>query len=153
MLKKTITYTNFNGNPITEDFYFNFTSLEVSKLMVRLGGDIDQVAKNIAGSNDQGAMIEFVEELVLSSYGIKSVDGKGFDKSPEIKHSFSCSAAYAELFEQLLLDPQACIAFGQGLVMQANTNANADKAALIAQHQANQQSNVTPINQDPIIEG
>ena len=29
MLKKTITYEDYNGNTITEDFYFNLSKAEV----------------------------------------------------------------------------------------------------------------------------
>ena len=32
MLKKTITYTDYNGNSRTEDFYFNLTKTELMKM-------------------------------------------------------------------------------------------------------------------------
>ena len=32
MLKKTITFEDYNGNQVTEDYYFNFTKAEVVQL-------------------------------------------------------------------------------------------------------------------------
>jgi hypothetical protein len=32
MLKKTITYTDYNGNKLTEDFYFNLSRAEIAEM-------------------------------------------------------------------------------------------------------------------------
>lgn len=122
MLKKSITYVDFNGQEVTEDFFFNFTAPELTKLAIKYGSDISEVAKEISESNDVGRMIEFMEDLILSSYGQKSEDGKRFMKSPELKSEFEYSAAYAELFEILITQPSESQAFGKGLVSGAKEN-------------------------------
>lgn len=116
MLKKKVTYLDFNDQEVTEEFYFNLTTPEVSKIVAKIGQDIDTYAEQLAKSGDYEAIIDFVEMLILTSYGVKSEDGKRFVKSKEARENFEYSAAYAELFEILMSDPEQSKAFGQGLM-------------------------------------
>lgn len=116
MLKKTIKYVDFNEQEVSEDFYFNLTTPEVTKIVAKIGDDIDKHAEKLAESGDYEAIIDFVEMLILTSYGVKSEDGKRFVKSKEARENFEYSAAYAELFEQLMTDTEQSKAFGQGLM-------------------------------------
>ena len=116
MLKKKVTYLDFNDQEVTEEFYFNLTTPEVTKMIAKIGQDIDTYAEQLAKSGDHEGIIDFVEMLILTSYGVKSEDGKRFVKSKEARENFEYSAAYAELFEQLMTDPEQSKAFGQGLM-------------------------------------
>ena len=116
MLKKTIKYVDFNEEEVTEDFYFNLTTPEITKMIAKIGDDIDKYAEKLAASGDYEKIIDFVEMLILTSYGVKSEDGKRFVKSKEARENFEYSAAYAELFEQLMTDPEQSKAFRQGLM-------------------------------------
>ena len=116
MLKKTIKYVDFNEEEVTEDFYFNLTTPEITKMIAKIGDDIDKYAEKLAASGDYEKIIDFVEMLILTSYGVKSEDGKRFVKSKEARENFEYSAAYAELFEQLMTDTEQSKAFGQGLM-------------------------------------
>lgn len=137
MLKKSITYVTFDGVEVTEDFYFNLTTPEVTRIQAKLGDDIDKHAKHLAMSNDLDGMLDFIEIMVLDSYGVKSQDGKRFMKSPEIRAEFEYSAAYAELFEELLLNPKEAQAFGEGLAKgQGNTKKKEDMIAAYKAKQA-----------------
>lgn len=122
MLKKTITYEDFNGNELTEDFYFNLSSPEATRMSAKFGADISNYAEQLAASNDMAAMIDFMETIILDSYGEKSLDGKQFMKSPEIRQKFEYSNAYAALFEELLLDPSKATEFGEALATSAKPN-------------------------------
>ena len=52
MVKKTITYKNYNGVEITEDFYFNLTEAEVMEMeMSTKGGLAEQLTRIIAAKN------------------------------------------------------------------------------------------------------
>ena len=104
MLKKKVTYLDFNDQEVTEEFYFNLTTPEVTKMIAKIGDDIDKHAEKLAASGDYEGIIDFVEMLILTSYGVKSEDGKRFVKSKEARENFEYSAAYAELFEQLMTD-------------------------------------------------
>ena len=43
MLKKTITYTDYNGNERTEDFYFNLTKAEVVEMEMSTSGGLTEM--------------------------------------------------------------------------------------------------------------
>lgn len=116
MLKQTIQYVNFNDETVTEDFYFNFTMLEMIEQV-----EIHQVNKKIetltATEDGAGAYLLF-KGIVLDAYGVKSEDGKNFDKTPEIRHSFETSAAISELIISFLTDADKGIAFIRGVLPQ-----------------------------------
>ena len=146
MLKKTISYTNFNGEERTEDFFFHLSTPEITRMQIKFKGDIAEYAKKLQQAGDQDGMITFVEELMLSSYGEKTDDGKSFIKTKEVRTKFEYSQAYAELFEELLTSPQKAQQFGQGLVEGAKAP-NSEAAKLIADHQAKKAGNVTSITE------
>jgi len=119
MLKKTIKYTDFNDEEQERDFYFNLTKAELVRMdMNATTGDGDSLAKKIeriiASNNGKEIMQEF-EGLILSSYGERTPDGR-FEKSPEISSRFASTAAYSELFMELVTDANAGAAFINGLV-------------------------------------
>lgn len=115
MLKKTVKYYDFNGDEANETLYFNLTTTEVAKLAAEFGGDIEKYIKKITAAEDMNAMLTFIEKLILASYGVKSEDGKRFMKTAALREEFESSAVYAELFEQLLMNPEEAKAFGEGL--------------------------------------
>ena len=115
MLKKTVKYYDFNGDEASETLYFNLTTTEVAKLSAGFGGDIEKYIKKITAAEDMNAMLTFIEKLILASYGVKSEDGKRFMKTAALREEFESSAVYAELFEQLLTNPEEAKAFGEGL--------------------------------------
>ena len=112
MFKHNITYTDFNGVERKEDFYFHLSLPELTRLEAEIGAPLDQYTKNIAENQDVKQLLEFLEKIVLSSYGKKTSDGKTFYKTDELRREFEYSQAYAELFEQLLTNPELAGKFG-----------------------------------------
>ena len=105
MFKKEITYTDYNGNVRTEPFYFNLNKAEILKLAARYPGGLDNYLKDIFDKKDMARLLDFFEELVLSSYGRKSDDGRRFIKSKEIRDEFMQSEAYSTFLMEILSDP------------------------------------------------
>lgn len=120
MIKKTITFTDFNGEEVTEDLYFNLSTPEITKLSYKYGGDLKAYIEKVVATNDPMLMIEFMEDLMLSSYGIKSEDGRRFVKGRQVREDFEYSQAYAELFIILITKPSEAKLFGEGLVTTAS---------------------------------
>lgn len=119
MFKKQITYTDFNGTERKEDFYFHMSVQEATRLQAKHNGQpLDIYAKNLAANQNVEEMIKFIEEIMLTSYGKKSDDGKSFVKSPAIRTEFEYSQAYAELFEELLTVPETAEKFAKGVATQ-----------------------------------
>lgn len=116
MLKKTITYTDYNGAERTEDFYFNLTKAELMKMEMSATGGLAESIKRIVEANDAPAIIKTFEELVLKAYGEKSEDGKRFIKSDELSTAFSQTEAYSQIFMELATDPDKAAEFVNGIV-------------------------------------
>ena len=116
MLKKTITYTDYNGNERTEDFYFNLTKAEIMEMEMSTTGGLAEMITRIVAAQDQPAIIKIFKDLVLKAYGEKSADGKRFVKSEEIAAGFSQTEAYSILFMELATDADAAAKFVNGIV-------------------------------------
>ena len=126
MLKKTITYTDYNGNERTEDFYFNLTKAEVMEMEMSTSGGLAETIQRIVAAQDAPAIIKIFKELVLKSYGVKSMDGKRFMKSDAIREEFAQTEAYSILFMELATDAEAASKFVNGIVP---ADLNADNKA------------------------
>ena len=116
MLKKTITYIDYNGSERTEDFYFNLTKAEVMEMEMSTTGGLAEMIKRIVNAQDQPAIIKVFKDLVLRAYGEKSPDGKRFIKSDEIAAAFAQTEAYSILFMELATDADAAAKFVNGIV-------------------------------------
>lgn len=121
MLKKTIKYTDFDGNERTEDFYFNLTKAEVTELEMSTEGGLVKMLEKIVAAQDSKRIIEIFKDLILRAYGEKSPDGKRFIKNQELRDAFSQTEAYSELFMELATNAEASAAFVNGIVPQTNT--------------------------------
>ena len=119
MIKKTVKYTDFNGNENEETFYFNLTKAELASMEIATQGGMSNYIEEVVKSGDNKKLLEIFNEILLNSYGVKSEDGKRFKKSPELKESFAESAAFSEIFIELVSDPDAATAFMKGVTNQA----------------------------------
>lgn len=119
MIKKTMTYVDFNGETVVEDLYFNLNALEYTRLTARNGGDLDKRIAELVEKEDTEGIIALMEDLLLSSYGVKSEDGRRFVKTKQIREEFEYSQAYADLFVLLLTNPEETKKFGQGIASSA----------------------------------
>ena len=118
MLKKMITYTDFNGQTRTEPFYFNLTNAEVAEMGVGLvgGGSLDEYIERLSSEQDPRKIIAIFKDLIQRSYGKKSDDGRRFMKSEEILKEFTETEAYSVLFMELANDANAAAAFFDGII-------------------------------------
>lgn len=111
MLKKDITYIDYNGVERTEPFYFNLSKPEIVKMQSSVKGGYDVQLKSLASDINGAVVMEFFEDLIFKSYGVKSDDGRRFEKSDEISIAFMQTPAYEALFEELVTDDRAASNF------------------------------------------
>ena len=128
MLKKTITYTDFNGNERTEDHYFNLLKTEPLKIAMDLpDGVTDAIDKDLEDNTEESAkrlveklgnkgVMEFIEDLIRRSYGKKSEDGRSFIKKPELTEEFMQSPAYDEFYMEMMTNDVAAANFVTGVL-------------------------------------
>lgn len=117
MLKRPITYTDFNGNKVTEDFYFNLSVAEAVEMEVSdESGSLGNFLKTIVAEENKRELMRMFKELISAAYGEKSEDGKYFLKSEEMRRKFLDSAAYAQLFVELVTNEQSVADFIIGVL-------------------------------------
>lgn len=116
MLKKTITYTDYNGVKRTEDFYFNLSKAEIMEMELSTTGGFGDMIQKIVAAQDTPGIIKIFKDVILKAYGEKSPDGKRFIKSDEIREAFSQTEAYSELFMELSTNDVAAADFVNGIV-------------------------------------
>lgn len=116
MLKKTITYEDYNGVERTEDFYFNLSEAELMEMQMGTTGGLAEQLKAIIDSKDTPAIMKIFKDLLLKSYGEKSADGKFFRKSKEISEAFSQTEAYTSLYMELFQDTESATKFVNGII-------------------------------------
>lgn len=116
MLKKKITYTDYNGVERTEDFYFNLTKAEIMEMELSISGGLSETIQRVVEAKDSPALIKIFKDLILKAYGEKSMDGKRFVKSEEISTSFSQTEAYSNLFMELATNDEKAAEFVNGII-------------------------------------
>jgi hypothetical protein len=117
MIKKTITYNDYNEVERTEDFYFNLTKAEVMEMEMSTSGGLAEMIQRIVQTQDQPAIIKIFKELILKAYGEKSLDGKRFEKkNGELAAAFAETEAFSQLFMELATDADAAAKFVNGIV-------------------------------------
>lgn len=119
MLKKTVTYVDYNGVERTEDFYFNLSKAEVAEMELSVQGGFSKMLEEIVASKDNVQIVNLFKQMVLKSYGEKSPDGRRFIKSDEIAQAFAQTEAYSEIFMELALNSDKAADFVNG-IMPAN---------------------------------
>lgn len=111
MLKKDIKYTTFDGDEVTETFYFHLAKNEVIQMNARFEGGLQGLVRRIGLTKDMRLVLEEMEKIVLLTVGKKSEDGRHFMKSDAIRDEFKGSPAYDELFMDLLTKENAAADF------------------------------------------
>ena len=116
MIKKTMTYIDFNGVERTEDLYFNLTKAEVMEMEMSTKGGLAESIQRIISAQDQPAIIKIFKDLIVRSYGVKSPDGKRFIKNQEVIDEFVQTQAFSDLFMELATDADKAAEFINGVV-------------------------------------
>lgn len=128
MLKKTYTYTDWNGKERTEDFYFHLSKSKLSEMDLKKGGYAEWV-KEIIAAKDNETLVETFKKAILASYGEIAPDGRRFIQSNELSEAFSQTPAYDMLFMELISSADAAANFFNQIVPEdVKKAAEAEKA-------------------------
>lgn len=117
MYVRTITFVDFDGNERTEDHYFNLTKAEVIEWLTTSGDyTLDRVLDRLAKERNGKEVMKIFKDLIYRSYGVKSLDGRRFMKSTEIKDEFMETEAYSVLFTELVTDAKKAADFVNAII-------------------------------------
>lgn len=131
MLKKTITYTDYNGTERTEDFYFNLTKAEILEMELSTEGGLQQMIEKIIAAQDMPALSKYFKQIILMSYGEKSPDGKRFIKNEKLREEFSQTEAFSQLYVDLATDDKIAADFINGVIPQEAAAAAAEELSVV----------------------
>lgn len=148
MYIKEITYEDYNGDKVTEKFYFNFTKAELATMNLQQEGGLRNYIERITNTRNTPELIKLFQDLILKAYGEKSDDGKHFVKvrdGHKLAEDFAQTDAYSEYFMLLVQNDKEAEKFVNGVIPKE----------LLAEVQRNQKngitgsnSSVTAINED-----
>lgn len=132
MIKWPITYTTYDGDEVTEDFYFHLNKAELTKMQFDVNGAYSNYIERIQNERNLKELGEQYANLILNSYGKKSDDGRVFRKSDELRDEFKCSEAYSVLFMELLSDADKAAKFARGILPADLQGASIEAKAALA---------------------
>ena len=124
MVKKTITYTDYNGVERTEDFYFNLTKAELMEMQLSMEGGMRAYIQRIMAAKSQLALVNMFKQILLLSYGKKSDDGRLFLKNDTIRAEFEAHPVYSQIYMELSLNEEKAAEFINGLIPADMRNQN-----------------------------
>ena len=118
MIKKTVTYEDFDGNQITEELWFHITKSQMTDMELNTPGGWSGKLEKIGNGASGKEIMDTFKELILLAYGEKTENGRGFIKKRDgkpIAEEFEQSLAYDALYSELLLNPDEAAKFIQGI--------------------------------------
>lgn len=137
MLKQTIEFEDYNGDQTSETLYFNLNKTELIE-MEALRPRLDAWLKSIGGTPrdltpaESLEMLHIIKIIIERSYGVRSADGKRFEKTPEIFREFTQTAAYDAFIFWLIEDPDRANTFMEGVLPKdIAANSRASTAATV----------------------
>ena len=118
MLKKMISYKDYDGNDKTEAIYFHLNKFEWLELETYTKGGLIENLKHAIESGNAKKTIDLLKKIILRAYGKKNPETGEFEKSDDNAIAFSKTEAFSELFYQLAYDETASKDFFLGLIPQ-----------------------------------
>ena len=151
MVKKTITFTNFEGVEITKDFYFNISKMEFRVLDRKIPGGLENMIESIRNEKDQDRLIDLLDMLILESYGEKGEDGRFVKEDAHgrrLSSYFKVSEAWDVLFMNLVQNENELSEFLSGIVPKdVAEEANRQVEKMKAEN-STEIKNLTPLSQN-----
>ena len=116
MIKKTVTYTDYNGEQRTETFYFHYTEAEILDMEMSEEGSFADRIQRIIDAKDKTALMKLIKKFVIDAYGVQSEDGKRFMKNDELKTAFLECPAYSDIFMEMVTNDEIAAEFVNGVI-------------------------------------
>lgn len=116
MLRKEVKYKDFDGNDRKDVLWFHLNEVEITEMDLETSGGLVKYMESIIDTNDVNQLITIFKDLLIRSYGERSMDGKHFYKDDKIRNEFVSSAAYPVLYMEMVSDADKAVEFINGIV-------------------------------------
>lgn len=114
------TYTDYNDNQRTEDFYFNLSKGECLDMQMSIDGGMTAYIQRIINEHSQSQLYAYFKDVVVKSYGKKSLDGRQFIKSEEQTWEFVQTEAFSDLMVMLVSNADEAAKFFNNIIPRVN---------------------------------
>lgn len=125
MIKKSISYTDIDGNKVTEDHWFHLSEAEIVEIEFGMEGGLSGTLQRIIETDNKKELLEEFKKIILGSFGVR--EGKRFIKNDQVREEFMETGAYSALFMEFLTSADSLAEFIKGVVP-LEMSANVDKA-------------------------
>lgn len=136
MLKKKVTYEDFNGDTVTETLRFHITEAEAIEweMSEGTGGGLAKHLERMGEEQNGKEIVRILKEFILRSYGELSDDGRHFVKTPEIRQKFESSKAFSDIFVEICQSTDSVTNFVNGIMPKSkNKKQETKKVAAVAE--------------------
>lgn len=116
MLKKQITFKDYDGNDTTTTLYFHLNKFEWLELETYTKGGLIENLHHAIETGNAKKTIDILKKIILRAYGEKNDETGAFEKSDDIAIRFSRTDAFSELFYELAYDEEKSKEFFLGLI-------------------------------------
>jgi hypothetical protein len=156
VLKKDITFENFDGVQVTEVHYFHIYEAELVEFLIlhNIDGDVQNGLKilldDLIKKNDRAAILALFKELVVMGYGQRNPERpEKFLKTPEVLEDFKSSPAYKALYLELMTSEKAAANFLLGAIPRSMSSNPKVASAVAASYSGTNGQSETPKVPDP----
>ena len=118
MIRKSITFEDFDGNEVTEEHYFHLSNAE---LLAWMGENDEDLGTKLEQTVKRGTAVEIMalfNDIIRRAYGVRE-GGNSFKKSPEIADRFMNSLAFDAFFLSMLTNAGEAVEFINGVIPSA----------------------------------
>lgn len=118
MLKKAITYTDYNGNEKTEEFHFHLSKKDLMEMEFSTEGGMQKTIERIVEKEDVKGLAELIKEIILKAYGELTSDDR-FIKVKDgtrLSEEFEQTEAFSELYFELNTNEDSLVSFVNGII-------------------------------------
>lgn len=118
MLKKTVTYTDYNGVEKKETNWFHLNESDLAKMQLSEYGTMDDRLQAMVDRKDISKIMDQFEDLLRLSYGVRTPDGRFIKKENGVPlfDTFQTTAAYDAIFMELITNPDFAAEFASGIL-------------------------------------
>lgn len=116
MLKKTITYKDYNGAERTDTLYFHLNKFEWLELETYTKGGLVNNLQYALESSNTKKVIDILKKIILRAYGEKNQETGEFEKDDDRAIRFSKTEAFSNLFYELAGSEEESKAFFMMLI-------------------------------------
>jgi hypothetical protein len=117
MFKKEVTFTDFDGNQITETHYFHLSKSELIQMELSEEGGLGAKLEEVVKSGNGKQILATFKDMIGRAYGQRDpANPSKFFKSEKLTEEFFESLAFDAIFTQLMTDEHAAAEFVNNLV-------------------------------------